>query len=111
MFVNHVEPRIQSGIAETTLLEIVDADQTGRLVLIHNTDPNNTLQYKWQYSSDKSIWNDIGVYATLAPNAAQSFLITRPENFIRLRGSGLLVLAAGILRFKSFNGILPLVTL
>lgn len=112
MFVTQSEI-ITVPASEATVLEIVDADgDTGRLVILDNRDGANTLTFTWQKSSDKSTWTDVGTTNdTLAPGQQEAFLFTEPESFMRLRAEGDLELAVAMLRWKAFNGTMPLVTL
>jgi len=109
MIVAHVQPNITVPLAEATVLELVDADPTGRLVILENLDLANTMTYKWQTSPDRSVWTDLAASTTLAPLTAIGMMLTSANNFHRLRASGNLTAAVGILRHRSFSGALPLI--
>lgn len=111
MFVTHCQPNVTIPIAESTVLEMIDADPAGRLVMLQNLDLANTMSYKWQTSPDRTVWTDIAAIATLAPGATVAAMLTSVNNFHRLRAYGNLIASVAVLRNRTFSGTMPLITL
>lgn len=111
MFVTHVEPSITVPVSEATVLEFIDADPAGRLVLLENLSDANTISYKFQVSTDRSIWTDVAAFTTLAPAGVVAALLTSANNFHRVRAYGNATLSAAVLRHRSFSGVMPLIVM
>jgi hypothetical protein len=109
MMVTHVQPAITVPVSEGTVLELVDADPVGRLVIVENLDDANTMYWKFQTSPDKSTWTDVSSYAALAPGAAVAVTLSSANSFHRLRAYGNLTASAAVLRHRAFTGVMPLI--
>lgn len=102
MFRFEVQPSIAVPVSEATIFEIFGVDAIGKMVVIENLDPSNTLTYKWQVWNGSS-WTDVAAFATVAPSASAAFLLAQQDTRMRLRGYGNLTIAVALLRSTAFS--------
>lgn len=110
MIVTQTESNITVPVSEATVAEIVDSDTVGRQVILTNLDVANTLYYKFQSSTDKVAWSDIGTWVAVSPGASVAVTLTAIQPYLRLRAYGNLAMAMSIHRVKQWTGVFPLVT-
>jgi hypothetical protein len=110
MLVSKVQPNITVPVSEGTVLTVQGNAGETKSVVIENLDAANILTYKWQTSSDGSVWTDVAAFTTLAPTEHIHMDLTTYV-YHRLRAYGNLSMAAKVDVYQSFNNIFSFVNL
>lgn len=110
MFVSRTEPKIAVPVSEGTVFTVQSPAAQQRDIILENTDPSNTMTYRYQQSNDNVTYTDVASNTTLAPGARVRTTLSGAI-FYRLRASGNLNIAVKIDSEMAFTGVFSFINI